>query len=124
MICTHLSSDVSGRTLDPTLIRSMSPLTIQPAGYTILENSGFKTIMDNQVHRQVILKFIADASPNTRLDVEQKALILFSTLMLNEYMNPIKTYLYDNPAAREIFPTLAGLYIRDEYLKDHPEITQ
>jgi len=39
-------------------------------------------------------------------------------------MNPIKTYLFDNPSARESYQTLAGLYIRDAYLKDHPEIIQ
>ncbi len=39
-------------------------------------------------------------------------------------MNPIKTYLFNNPNARESYQTLAGLYIRDEYLEDHPEITQ
>jgi hypothetical protein len=39
-------------------------------------------------------------------------------------MLPIKVYLYNTPKDGEMFSRLAGLYIRDEYLKDHPEITQ
>jgi hypothetical protein len=56
--------------------------------------------------------------------VESLAIVSFATFMEKDFMDPIKTYLYNKPAARETYQTLAGLYIRDAYLQAHPEITQ
>ena len=110
--------------LDTSLIESMSPLQIKEAGYTILEESGFKTIMENAEYKSKVLACISDQNPTAKLDVEKYSIVYFSTLLENEFMTPIKTYLYNHPEKAEIFPTLAGLFIRDEYLKVHTEITQ
>ena len=121
VVVTHLATSRTSK-LDTNLIRIMSPLQIQPAGRTIIQASGIQTIMENQECRRLILKHIEDMKPATKLDVEQKSIVLFETIMQNGFMNPVKTYLYEHPATREIMPTLAGLYFRDEYLKDHPEV--
>ena len=122
VVITHLATSRSAR-LNTDLIVSMSPLQIPPAGFVVVEQSGLKKIMDNPDCHKVILKQIEDMQPATKLDVEQKSIVLFETIMLNSFMNPVKTYLYENPPMREIMPVLAGLYIRDFYLKAHPEIT-
>lgn len=121
-IVTFLATDRPK--FDTSIIEAMSPLQIKPNGYSILEESGFKTLIENGDNRKKVLCCISDQNPTAKLDVEKYAIVYFSTLLENDFMNPIKTYLYEHPNVREIFPTLAGLYIRDEYLKDHPEITQ
>lgn len=108
---------------DSGLIEAMSPLRIKPEGYEILEKSGFKKIMEDLDSRKEILDCISGQNPTTKLDVEKYSTVLFGTLLDNkEFMNPIKTYLYNFPDHRDIFPTLAGIYIRDEYLKEHQEV--
>ncbi len=109
---------------DTRLIEAMSPLRIKEGGYEILKESGFTAIMENKNHRSEILACIASQDPKSKLDVERYAIVYFPTLLEEDFLLPIKTYLYNFSKNREIFPMLAGLYIRDEYLKDHPEITQ
>ena len=121
-IVTFLSTDRPN--FDIAIIEAMSPLRIKEKGYEILEESGFRRIMSDSEKRAKILSCIADQDPTTKLDVEKTAIVFFATLLENEFMNPIKSYLYEHPDNREVFPTLAGLYIRDEYLKDHLEITR
>lgn len=125
VVITHLSSGTARRgRLDTALIQVMSPMNITPQGHTVLEESGFKEIISNPDHRAEIMFYLSDQKPKTKLDVESFAIVSFSTFLENDFMNSIKTYLYNNPDKREVYTTLAGIYIRDEYLKDHPEVTQ
>lgn len=123
VIITHLATSRTAK-LDTNLIKQMSPLFIQPEGQKILEESGLKKIMEDSSCKRQILKHIEDMNPSTKLDVEQKSIILFETIMQNDFMNPIKAYLYEHPSLRETYPTLAGVYIRDQYLAEHLEIVQ
>jgi hypothetical protein len=109
---------------DPSIIESMSPLQIKPQGYEILNESGFIEIMQNAEMRRKILSYVDDQEPTAKLDVEKYAIVCFNTILEEEFMRPVKTYLYNYPNQRQSFPTLAGLYIRDEYLKEHPEIKE
>lgn len=70
------------------------------------------------------LSCIADQGPTTKLDVEKYSIVYFPTLLEEEFMKPVKAYLYNFSVHRDMSPTLTELYIRDEYLKDHPEIEQ
>lgn len=125
IIITHLSASASRRgRLDTALIQVMSPMVITEQGQTVLNESGFKNIIATPEHRAEFIAYIQAQNPNTKLDVESYSIISFSTFLEREFMNPIKTYLYNNPNMRDVYTTLAGLFIRDEYLKDHPEITQ
>jgi len=125
IIITHLSTSAANRgKLDTNLIQIMSPMYITQQGYESLAGSGFKAIFDAPEHRARFMSYLQSQNPRTKLDVESFAIVSFATFLEREFMNPIKTYLFNNPHARESYQTLAGLYIRDEYLKDHPEITQ
>ena len=121
-IVTFLATDRPR--FDISIIEAMSPLRIKDKGYEMLDQSGFTEIMTDNEKRSKILACIADQNPNTKLDVEKTAIVSFATLLENPFMNPIKTFLYEHPDNRNVFPTLAGVFIRDEYLKDHSEITQ
>lgn len=125
IIITHLSTSVANRgKLDTNLIQIMSPMYITPQGHESLASSGFKAIFDAPQHRAQFISYLESQNPRTKLDVESFAIVSFATFLERDFMNPIKAYLFNNPNARESYQTLAGLYIRDEYLKDHPEITQ
>lgn len=125
VIITHLSTSAANRgRLDTNLIQIMSPMLITPQGYEALISSGFKAIFDTPEHRARFMGYLQSQNPRTKLDVESMAIVSFASFLEKDFMNPIKTYLFNNPHARESYQTLAGLYIRDEYLKDHPEITQ
>jgi hypothetical protein len=125
IIITYLSTSVANRgKLDTSLIQMMSPMRITLRGHDALANSGFKEIFDTPKHRAQFMSYLQSQNPRTKLDVESFAIVSFATFLEKDFMNPIKTYLFNNPHARETYQTLAGLYIRDEYLKDHPKIIQ
>lgn len=125
IIVTHLSNSASARgRLDTNLIQVMSPMAITPKGHDILVESGFTTIMNTPEKRKEILSHLHKQNPDTKLDVENQAILSFASVLEMECVNPIKGYLYNHPHIREVYTTLAGLLIRDEYLKDHPEIKQ
>lgn len=121
VIVTHLASSRSK--LNPSLIKQMSPLQIQPEGQKILEESGFIDIFRNNKTR--FFKNIEIKKPRTKLEVEDNSIYSFLEVMSDDgVLNPIKTYLYQHPDVRETFPTLAGVYIRDRYLNEHLDITE
>ena len=123
VIVTHLTS--SRAKLNPTLIKQMSPLQIQPEGQKILVDSGFVDFFSNSLNKQKFIDIVLAQKPKTKLDVESYSIYSFLELMTKDgEMNNIKSYLYQHPDIRETFPTLAGVYIRDSYLTEHPEITQ
>jgi hypothetical protein len=125
VIVTYLSTSAANRgKLDTSLIQIMSPMIITPQGYEALASSGFKAIFDIPKHRAQIMSYLRSQNPRTKLDMESLSIVSFATFLEKNFMDPIKTYLFNNPSARESYQTLAGLYIRDEYLKDHPEIIQ
>jgi hypothetical protein len=125
IIIAHLSTSAANRgKLDTNLIQVMSPMLITPQGHEALVRSGFKDIFDTPEHRSQFMAYLHSQNPRTKLDVENFAIISFATFLEKGFMDPIKAYLFNNPNARESYQTLAGLYIRDEYLKDHPEIAR
>ena len=102
----------------------MSPMIITPKGAEVLEESGFIHVIKDPENRKDILEQITMHHPQTKLDVESHAVVAAPVFLEKDFMNPVKTYLYNNPNIRETFAILAGIYIRDEFLKDHPEIVQ
>jgi len=123
VIVTFLATVYPDR-FDVSLIEGMSPLRIKEGGYDILNRSGFAAIMKNREFRNKILSYVAEENPASKLDVQNYAIIYFPTILEEDFMLPIKAYLYNFPKDGEMFSRLAGLYIRDEYLKDHLDITQ
>ena len=116
-------------TLHPTsfpssILTKMSPYQIQSEGKRIIEESGLITILDQSENLSKIFSFIDAQNPKTRLDVERLSFISFNANQTDNIFNPVKTYLYNHPDAREFYPYLAGVYIRDKYLSKHPEIIQ
>jgi len=125
VIITYLSTNAPNRgKLDTSLIKMMSPMRITPQGHEVLVDSGFMAVFNTPRYKAQYMSYLRSQNPRTKLDVESLAIVSFATFLEKDFMNPIKTYLFNNPAVRETYQTLAGLYIRDEYFKDHPEIIE
>lgn len=122
VIVTFLATDRPR--FDSNIIEAMSPLQIQEKGYDIIRSSGLDKMMGDSETRKKILACVEEQNPRTKLDVENTSIVCFGILMTKDFMAPIKTYLYNFPNVRDVFPTLVGLYIRNAYLNDHPEITE
>ncbi len=119
VLITHLAS--SKGKLDTSLIKAMSPFQIQPEGRRILQEVGFPAILEN--NKDKFFSIISSKRPETKLEVENYAIYSFLENMVTDgILNRIKVYLYEHPDVRETFPTLAGVYIRDKYLEEHPGI--
>lgn len=121
VIITHLSSSTKGK-LNTNLIKQMSPYKIQEGGYDVLRESNFIKIFEK--YKPDFFDCVDSQKPTTKLDVENHSILCYSLMLDKDFMKPIKTYLYEHPDNRDVFPILAGVYIRDIYLKEHPEITQ
>jgi hypothetical protein len=122
-ICTFLAT-THKNDFPSNILKTMSPYQIQSDGLKEIEDSGLKAILDNPVNLKRIFDLILDQKPTTKLDVETNSFIAYNSASVDEAFKPIKSYLYNHPAARNYFPYLAAVYIRDKYLSEHPEIKQ
>lgn len=101
----------------------MGPLQIQPEGEKVLSESGFTAMMGHNSER--FFKTIDRFSPRTKLDVENFSIVAYVEAMSEDkQLDSIRAYLYQHPELRDTFPTLAGVHIRNLYLKAHPQIAQ
>ncbi len=108
---------------DPSKLQSFSPLNLTEQGSKYLEDIGFVNLFKE--NKENFFIFINKEEPKTKYDVEVAAIKSVFVLFHKEYFVPIKTHLYNTPT--ESFKSLsqvAGVYIRDEYFKEHPEITE
>ena len=107
-----------------SILKTMSPYQIQKEGYSIIEESGLKAILDSAESKANTYKYIDAQFPKTKLDVERYSFMAFNIAIKDDMFNPVKVYLYNHPDKREFFPYLAAVYIRDMYLMEHQDIRQ
>ena len=104
-------------------LRDYSPLRLTPSGKKFIASLGFdKAFADN---RGDFFDYINDEEPKQKYDVETAAIKSVILLSDKDYMRPLKKFMYNNPDRnlRNTAPTL-GVYIRDKYLEEHPEIAE
>jgi len=84
---------------------------------------GFDNIFKE--HKLDFFNYIDEEKPKLKYDVEFSAIKSISFLSDKPYMEFLKVFFYNNPNKNieNTAPTL-GVYIRDKYLEEHPEITQ
>lgn len=108
---------------DPCELKNYSPLTLTPQGSEFIKKLGF----DNAFKENKLDFFhcIDEEKPKLKYDVELSAIKSISLLSDKPYMEFLKVFFYNNPDRNmgNVSPTL-GVYVRDEYLKEHAEITQ
>lgn len=108
---------------DHTELKAYSPFVLTPDGQKLVKELGFDRIV--AMHRADFYDCIASEEPQLKYDVEKSAIKAIHGLLDDIYMQPIKVWLYNHPARdiSNVAPTL-GVYLRDQYLGDHPEISQ
>ncbi|HCC51480.1 MAG TPA: hypothetical protein DEQ30_04990 [Porphyromonadaceae bacterium] len=120
-----------------TFVRKNSPYVITGIGKQLLEESGGKKAMDDNI--DFFMKELEIINPKTPYDVEDQSINTVFRNMGNEIFNPVKNFIYYSPdkmeridpdtgKTREIeisFPVLLnvmGIYLRDKYMERHPDI--
>lgn len=106
-----------------TELQALSPLTLTPDGQKFIEEIGFNNVFG--AHQADFFQCLESEKPKLKYDVESAAIKSISMLYDKEYMDFLKVFFYNNPkrTIENTAPTL-GIYMRDKYLSEHPEITQ
>ncbi len=104
-------------------LKTLSPLQLAHEGNDFITNVGFDKVFSE--HKKVFFTFIDDEQPKLKYDVEIAAIKSIYFLYDKDFMQFLKIYFYNKPERNfeNTAPTL-GVYIRDAYLAEHPEITQ
>lgn len=104
-------------------LQAFSPLQLTDDGRRFIKAIGFDNVFI--ANKKAFLDFINNESPRLKYDVEISAIKSIVALSNEPFMEFLKIYFYNNPkrSLDNLSPTL-GIYIRDLYLADHPEITQ
>lgn len=119
------------------LAKKASPLKMTPLGEVLFEKSSAKKTIDNNI--DFLIKELEDINPQTAYDVEEEALSYLLRNMGNEIFTDIKQFLYYSPDTIQLKDPVSGedkdvrlsmqsiiklmsIYLRDLYLKKHPNI--
>ena len=119
------------------LFRKFSPYTLTDAGLKLIEISGAKKCVDENID------FFADEiqklKPKAALDVEDNALSVLNWNTSNEIFNQIKDFVYNAPKpyvisddngnsvvleeaiTLSVILLVTSIYLRDKYFEKHPE---
>jgi hypothetical protein len=120
-----------------TFIKKNSPYTITVMGLEMLEESGAKAAIDDNI--DYFIGELEAIDPKTPYDVENQSINLVFRNMGNEIFNPVKNYIYYSPETIERYDAeqgknrtielslpgllnVMGVYVRDLYMQRHPEI--
>jgi hypothetical protein len=111
------------KNFNPAELQTYSPRRLAPEGDRFIAEHGFDAIL--AAHKADFFRCIADENPKLKYDVEAAAIRSISVLSDEDYMSFLKVLFYNDPKRnmQNTAPTL-GVYIRDKYLTEHPEITE
>jgi len=104
-------------------LQAYSPIRLTEEGEKFVKDIGFDNVF--HAHKEDFFGCIDSEYPKLKYDVESAAIKSIGFLYDREYMNFLKVFFYNNPDRNleNTAPTL-GIYLRDKYLEQHPEITQ
>lgn len=113
----------NNKNFDPMELRTYSPITLTPKGEEFIKSIGFDKVFKD--HKKDFFHCIAGEKPKFKYDIEVAAIKSVSMLYDEEYMDFLKVLFYNDPkrSLENTAPTL-GIYLRDKYLAEHPEITE
>jgi hypothetical protein len=102
-------------------LANYSPVSLTENGRKYLSRLSFYKIFSENKYN--FFRCIDEEMPTSKIEVEISAVKSVLLLFENEYFRTVKDYLYNHPEDnRNTFAKIAGVYVRDEYLKAHPEI--
>lgn len=108
-----------------TLFNSESPLALNKLGLDLLDVSGGRTYIDNNL--DLLINLVKKENPKSSLDVEQCSSAIILDVSNSDDFIAIKDFVYNNPEYKKIEITVAliasvlGIYLRDKYFEKYPE---
>jgi|GEM_PF-993758 len=108
---------------EPGELKAFSPLNLTEGGLAFISELGFDDIFED--NKLDFWSYIDGESPKLKYDVENASIKSIYALSDKAYMDFLKVFFYNNPTRNlgNVAPTL-GVFIRDKYLAEHPEITR
>ena len=108
---------------NPQELKSLSPLQLTEIGTKLIQEVGFNNIF--ATNKLDFFSFIDSEHPKLKYDVEVASTKSIYALDDKPYMQFLKVFFYNHPNRNmeNTAPTF-GVYIREKYLLEHPEITQ
>lgn len=108
---------------NPSELQTFSPYQLTDEGKALIDDLGFDNVFEK--NKSDFFDFIDSEEPRLKYDVEKAAIKSIFILSEADYMSFLKVFFYNNPGRNlgNVSPTL-GVYVRDAYLKEHPEITE
>lgn len=108
---------------DHSELQSFSPLKLTKKGEKFIEEIGFDTIFSE--HKIDFFQFIDGEAPKLKYDVELAATKSIYVLSDKDYMSFLKVFFYNHPDRNlENTASTLGIFIRDQYLDQHPDISR
>jgi hypothetical protein len=118
--------------LPSDLVQSQSPLSITQAGMDLLNDSGGRKYVDDNLSD--LLSVMESFEFKSALDAQEKAISLIIDSFMTDGFIHIRNYMFHNPTyklpEKEIpinaasMYQLMGLYLRDRYFDVHPELKE
>lgn len=121
VVSTHLIKN--DKNFSSSELQTYSPYNLTDAGKVFIKEIGFHNVFEK--YKKDFFDFIESENVKLKYDVEVAAIKSIYALYEKDYMDFLKVLFYNNPKRNleNTAPTL-GVYIRDNYLQKHPEITQ
>jgi len=108
---------------NPSDLKAFSPLNLTEAGKKFISSIGFENVFEK--NKSDFFQCIESENPKLKYDVEVAAIKSIYVLYDKPYMEFLKVLFYNDPNRNmENSASTFGVYVRDKYLADHPEITQ
>ena len=113
---------------NPDLFSLNSPINLTPEGKSFVARIGWTDSMKETKNREELFNTLDRLKLKTRYDVEKYSIVLLTELAGMRKDNPytpVKRYLYENSKINDSKAiTACAIYLRDEYLSEHPEIRE
>jgi len=121
VVCRYLMKNHTK--FDPSELKTFSPFQLTQEGNNFIKEIGFDNVFEK--HKKDFFNFIESENPKLKYDVEELAIKSIFVMYEKSYMAFLKVFFYNKPKRNleNTAPTL-GVYIRDKFLEEHPEITQ
>ncbi len=101
-----------------------SPITLNNIGEEILNNSGGKIYIDNNIEH--LIQKIRNLNPKSELDVENfSKRVLLDKFDTDDFIS-IRNFMYNTPIHKKVtlnqatIITIIGIYLRSKYLEKYP----
>ena len=122
---TILRNKFKGLNIAHSLVeKSGSPLRPTEYGVQLIKDSGLEKILDD--NKDFLCTKLKASLPKeyTEYDVQEKARSLLIELKDDPILNPVKKWIYENPTDIEVLLKVAGLWLRDDFLKQPRSINK